>query len=176
MNKLSKIILFFKSLIMISIGLILAIAPEGYGYYIVSIIIGTMICLDALKNIIYYFTSAKNMVGGGRILIFNVVKLDFVSFIVLLRSSAIAMLYLVSIFMIDGVIDLLRSYEIYKNESKRWIIKFLKGLLTIGIGVTCIVFINNTDLVVLIFGIGWVLRGIEGIASAFAKTSIIYFK
>lgn len=175
MNKLQKIMTILKSLLMIVVGLITMLVPER-SYVIVAIIIGVVITLAGIKNIIYYFTSAKHMVGGGKIIINGIILLDFglLSFFILMRSYIIAMLYLIGILMVLGAIDIVRSLENKKNGNSLWILRFVKGLLCLGIGVICMIFIKDSELALFLFGVGWVISGIEGFISLFHKNAVLY--
>ena len=92
----------------------------------------------------------------------------------MLQSSTLAMIYIIALFMLLGVIDILRSLEIKKNRSKKWILKFIKGLLIIGVGVVCIINIESKDVMLLVLGIAWMVEGITGIISAFNKSAVVY--
>ena len=100
--------------------------------------------------------------------------LGLLSFLVLLVNQTVAMLYLVGVLILLGVIDILRSIEIKKNESKRWIIKLLKGILTVAAGVVCLVFSDSVEVALLVFAIAWIVLGVYGIITSFTKSAVAY--
>lgn len=176
MSKLSRVFNILKSVLMILLGIIILLVPDDQDYIIVCLIIGIVITFRGIRKLIFYISSARNMVGGGRILINSLIYIDvgLISFFVLLEKQALAMLYLVGLFILWGAIDVLRSFEIKKNESKSWISKFIKGLLTIGVGLTCLIFANSISLMLLIFGISFIVLAVEGIVAACSKSAVTY--
>lgn len=161
---------------MIAIGVIIILVSDERDYIIVCIILGTIITLFGIKKLIFYFSSAIHMVDGGRVFVNGFIYLDLglLSFLVLLVNQTLAMLYLVGILILLGVIDILRSIEIKKNESKRWIIKLLKGILTVAAGVVCLVFSDSVEVALLVFAIAWIVLGVYGIITSFTKSAVAY--
>lgn len=178
MSKISRLFNAFESIVMIAIGIILLILPIDVSYLVVAIIIGVIITFKALKNMVFYFASARHMVGGGRIFINSFILLDFglLSFFVLLQSSFIATMYLVGVFVILGVIDILRAVEIKKSEGKRWVLKLTKGILIVILGILCFVFIRSNIVLPLIFGISWIVLGVQSFIASFRSGSVQYFE
>lgn len=176
MDKIRRFMTFFGSLIVVAIGAIIVFTPSELGYIIVALIIGLIITYRGVKTLIFYFSSARHMVGGGRIFVNSIILIDFGSMAIalMLQSSTLAMIYIIALFMLLGVIDILRSLEIKKNGSKKWIWKFIKGLLIIGVGVVCIINIESKDVMLLVLGIAWMVEGITGIISAFNKSAVVY--
>lgn len=176
MSIIRRLMKVFTSLVMIAIGIIIFTTPKDVSYTIVAIIIGVVIAYKGIKNFIFYLVSARHMVGGEKIFINSVILINLaaVSFFVLMESQLLAMLYLVTIFIVLGAIDILRAFEIKKVSSKRWIFKFAKGLIAIALGVICIVFIKSTELMLLMFAIGWIVMGVAGVISSFEKGSVTY--
>lgn len=185
MSKIQKLFTVLSSLIMIAIGIIVLLVPTDVSFAIIAIIIGVCITIRALKDFIYYLASARHMIGGKKILIDSVLEFEFglLSFLVLLKRPIIAMLYLVAIFIVLGLIDILRGLEIKRNEGKKWQFKIVMGIIAIGLGVACLVLgVMNTisrsrefvDIMAGIFSIAWIIKGVFGVISSFYKTSIVY--
>lgn len=176
MSKLSRIFNFIKSFLMIAIGAIIILVPNETDYIVVCIIIGTIISLYGIKKLIFFFSSARHMVDGGRVFISGFIYFDLglLSFLVLLMNQTVAMLYLVGVLILLGAIDILRCIEIKKNESKRWIIKMIKGIVTIAAGIVCVVFANSTAVALLVFAITWIVLGVYGIITCFSKSAVTY--
>lgn len=187
MSKLRRIFTIFTSLLTIAIGIIVALIPLDQSLFIVAIIIGVYITLKAIKDFFYYLLSARHMIGGKKVLINSIVEFDFglLSFLIILRSPIIALVYLVVMFIILGAIDILRSLEIKSNDGKRWQLKLIKGAIAIALGITCLIIgiISEVrdqeaksliEIVTLIFAIAWVVDGLFGIAMSFHKAAIVY--
>lgn len=176
MNKLNRTLNIFKGLVTLAIGLVILLVDTSLGYVVACLIIGIFITCKGIGKLIYFFSSARHMVGGRIIFINSVVYIDLglVSIFVLLETPALAMAYLVCVFMLDGVIDITRCVELKKNDSKKWILKLIKGLITILIGIVCIVSSQSIDVALLIFGIGWIVLAVEDFIAAFSKSAIQY--
>lgn len=176
MSKFSRVFNILKSLLMFIIGAIILLVPNELDYIIVCYIIGIIITLSGLRKLVFYFSSAKNMVGGRKILINSIINIDLglLSFFVLIENGKLAILYMVAVFILLGAIDILRSFEIKKNGSKTWVFKLIKGLLTIGVGAICIVFSKYTETMLIVFGCAWIVLAIEGIITAFSKSAVTY--
>ena len=176
MSKFSRVLSVLKSLLMIFIGAIILLVPDESDYIIVCIILGVVVTIEGFKKLFFYFSSAKNMVGGRRILINSIVNIDLglISFLVLLEDPILAILYMVAVFILLGAIDILRSFEIKKNGSKTWIIKLIKGILTIAVGGVCIAFAKYTETMLIVFGCAWIVLAVEGLITAFSKSAVTY--
>lgn len=177
MNVVSRIIKMFKSLLMLAVGLVILLsAKNDVGYFVSCIITGAYITLQGLQKIIFYLTSARHMVGGEKTLIngFVMTDLGLLSFLVLLEKPVLGVLYLIGIYLFTGVLDILRAFEMKKNESKRWIIKFIMGLFVIGVAVVCFVFGDVKEVIYLVLGIAWIVSAVEGIVTAFTKSAVDY--
>lgn len=176
MSKLTRVFNFFKCFMMFLIGAIILLVPDDVDYIIVCVILGTVITLRGIRKLFFYISSARCMVGGERVLInsFIYIDLGFLSFIVLLVNQSVAMLYMVGIFVLMGVIDILRCVEIKKNGSKTWVLKLIKGIITIGAAAACFIFAQSIEVMLLVFGISWIVLGIEGVVASFSKASVEY--
>lgn len=187
MSKLRRLITLLTSAIMIAIGIIIALLPLELSFYIIAIIIGVCISVKAIKDFVYYLFSARHMTSGKKVLINSIIELDFgvLSFLIILKSPMITLIYLVIIFIVLGAIDILRSLEIKNNEGKRWQLKLIKGAIAIALGIACLVIgiisnVNDAEaksligIVIWIFSIAWVVQGLFGIILSFQKTSVVY--
>lgn len=175
------------SLIMIAIGTIGLCLPVDESFFAIAIIIGICITAKAIKDFIYYFSSARHMISGKKVLINSIVELEFglLSFLIILKRPLIALIYLVVMFIVLGVIDILRGLEIKNNEGKRWQLKLIKGGIAIALGITCLVIgiisVANEkesksliEIVTLIFSVAWIVEGVLGFALSFHKASVVY--
>ena len=178
MSKLRRFFILLASIVTILIGVVILLNPKETSYVIVCIILGVVITYKGLKTLFFYISSARHMVGGTRIFVNSIIYLDLgsISLFLLLESPFLGMLYIVSLFMLLGVIDVLRALEIKRNEGKLWWLKLCKGIIVICIAIFCFIFATSESLMLLIVGIGWIIYGVEGIAQTFTKSSVIYIE
>lgn len=187
MSKLRRLITIITSLIMIAIGVIVGLLPYDQSFYIIAIIVGACITVKAIKDFVYYLLSARHMISGKKVLINSIIELDFglLSFLIILKNPMIALIYLVVIFMVLGVIDILRSLEIKNNEGKKWQLKLIKGGIAVALGISCLVIgimsrVNESqsesliEIITWIFSAAWVVQGLFGIVLSFHKASVVY--
>lgn len=176
MSKIGRVFKIFKSILMLTLGALILLLPSSRSYVVACTLIGVVITINGLKDLIFYISSARHMVGGGRIFINSVIMMDLglISFMILYESPVIAMLYLVSIFVVMGAIDIARSIETKKNEYKFWFVGLIKGILAILVGVACFILADSIDIMLLVFGIGLIVIAVEGIAMSFTKSAIEY--
>ena len=178
MGKIRRIWNFIKNLMVVAIGIIVLLMPIDSARFTISLIFGCYISLAALSNIFYYLTSARHMIGGGKILLNGIIELDIglFSFFVILSSPEIAMGFFIFIFMFLGIVRIIRAFEIKKNEGKGWFIKLLRGLIAINFGIVCIVFIKDAEILQTVFGAYWIVEGIEGIVFSFKRGAVVYIE
>ena len=158
-------------------SLLLVVEPES-GYYVIAILLSLSLLLSGIRYMIYYFTMARNMVGGKSILYTALVMTDLGLFT--LTTITIPKIYLICHLLIShafsGAVDMMKAIEDKKMQASSWRMSFLYGLgnlLTAVAAFTCILN-QSTALVVDIYCIGLAYSGVMQIVSAFRKTAIIY--
>lgn len=177
MTKTQKIKNFIIGLFMIAVALVI-ILVDDYGYAIAGLMMGCGIIIYGAQSIIYYIFMARHMVGGRRILFNGFVITDFgiVALLLINQPQRIMMFYLIAIYMLYGVVNILRARDIKRQGGKNWIRKLTLGIVDVCVGVLCLVFINSTNLVVIFYGIALLLYALAKISSVFEKSEIIYIK
>lgn len=165
------------AILLIGVALVILLVPN-IGYKIAGGVLGAGIVLLGVKKIIYYITMAKNMIGGKRILFNGIILFDFGLLALLLigESQGLMMIYFIVLYLLYGLIDILRFIEIRKQKSFGWQTKLIKGIFCISVAVVCLIFNSSADLVVLLFAIGLIGIAIEKIINAFTKSQIIFIK
>lgn len=178
MSKARRIYTILKTLLLVTIGLLIMLLPPEVSYFVASLIIGIIITIDGIYSLIFYFTSAINMVGGGKILVKSLLKLDFglMAFFVLLNSYKIGFAYLIAVFIVLGVIDMVFGFEMKRNGSKNWKFKVAKSLIEIALSIACICYINTPSIMLIIFGVAWIVYALEDFVRIFRKSRVIYFE
>ena len=96
------------------------------------------------------------------------------SFFVTVKHSELAMLYFIILLTIFAGIDILRAIEIKNSDGKRWVFRLIKGIITLILGILCMIFIKSPYIMATIFGIAWLIYGVSGAVQVFKRTSIGY--
>lgn len=177
MNSIQRIKKFLSGLGMLLGSLILAVKPED-GYYIIAFLLSISLLLSGVRNLIYYFNMARNMVGGKTILYRALILTDLGLFTI--TTITIPKIYLICHLLIShgfsGIVDMLKAYEDKKMEASSWRMSFVYGfgnLLISLVALSCAV--SHLDwLVVDIYSAGLAWSGIMQMVSAFRRTAIIY--
>ena len=126
---------------MIVVALIFILDPSDDAYVFVIAVLTLGLLIRGLKDIIFYFTMARHMVGGKMILFQGVIVLDFA----LLTGSLsdvpkiYILLYLVVIHAFSGVVEILRAMEARRTVSGPWKMKFTHGI------VDFLLYLHQTD-------------------------------
>ena len=161
-------------LITIVIAISMMALPER-GYGLAALLISISFAFSGLRTLIYYFTMARFMVGGKRILFRGLILLDLglFTFTLIDNSKIYVILYLVIIHAISGAISIVKSLQ-EKKDGASWKLSRVSGTVNLLMALFCIVFIGSTDMIVFIFGAGLTYSGIMRLISAFRRTAIVY--
>lgn len=177
MNSIQRIKKFLSGLVMLLGSLALVMDPEN-GYYIIAVLLSISLLMVGIKSLFYYFTMAKNMVGGKSILYTALVMTDLGLFT--LTTITIPKIYLICHLLIShafsGVVDMMKAYEDKKLKAPSWKMSFLYGFGNLLVAVAAFVCVINkaTWLVVDIYSAGLAYAAVMQMASSFRKTAIIY--
>ena len=157
------------------IGLVMVLDPNDSKFMTVMLILATGLAIRGIKDIVFYFTMAKHMVGGKLILFQGVIVLDFALFTASLSDipKFYILLYLVGIHAFTGAVEVLRAMESKKTVEGPWKLKFFHGVVDFVMALSCLVFIRYTNTAVVIYGIGLVYSSVIRIIGAFRKTTFI---
>ena len=100
-------------LITIVIAISMMALPER-GYGLAALLISISFAFSGLRTLIYYFTMARFMVGGKRILFRGLILLDLglFTFTLVDNSKLYVILYLVIIHAISGAISIVKSLQV----------------------------------------------------------------
>ena len=153
--------------VQIALSIILVLFPQN-GYFIVAGILGISLAAYGIRNVVYYVSMARHMVGGRMILYFGLLVFDAGALILALSDvpPLYVMIYLIVIRALTGTIDILRAMEQKKMGSRSWKFMFISGLIHILIAVVCAIFIKSTEIAVYIYAAGLVYSAITRIINA----------
>ena len=162
-------------LCMIAVALFLIYFPSDEAYMVIVAILSVGLAIAGIKDIIFYFTMARHMIGGKMILIQGVIILDFALITGSLANvpKIYILLYLIGIHAFSGVVEVLRAMESKKAVEGPWKLKFTHGLVNFALAVACLIFIRHSNTALVIYSIGLIYSAIVRIFSAFQRTSFI---
>lgn len=173
MTILQRVKTIFIALVMIAVSIILLSTPTNSAYMWVIVILSIGLAISGIKDIIYFFTMARHMVGGKIILVQGVIILDFA-----IITGSIAdvpkiyiLLYLIAIHGFSGVVDVLRALEAKNTVEGHWKLKFAHGLVNFALAIACLVFIRHSNTALIIYSIGLMYSAVMNLFSAFRKYS-----
>lgn len=173
MNKLKIVYNIITTLLMILAAVVIMLEGE-YGYLIVLVILAVSLLVFAIRQIIYYFSLARHMVGGKIIFIEGVILLDLALFTFSVNTipQQYVMIYMLLYFGFSGVVDILRAFEEKKMKAPRWSLKLIQGIIVILVAVAGMIFSKSQDVVSLIFGIGLIYSAVLRMVNVFRKEAL----
>jgi hypothetical protein len=154
--------------------------PED-GITLIVLILSISLIINGLRNIIYYFTMARHMVGGRSILYTGVIIFDLGVFSLSVsdNSDRFVILYMLIIHMFSGLVDILRALESKRMSAPSWRFKFSSGVVNIAIAIAAFVsgyMFKSLTLIAYIYSAGLIYSAISRIITAFRKTAIVYIQ
>ncbi|MBQ7679856.1 MAG: hypothetical protein IJT34_08405 [Butyrivibrio sp.] len=160
---------------MLAVAILFIFFPSDEAYTIIVAILSLGMAIAGIKDIIFYFTMARHMIGGKMILIQGVIILDFALITASLSNvpKIYILLYLIGIHAFSGVVEVLRAMESKKTVEGPWKMKFTHGLVNFALAVACLIFLRKTNTALMIYSLGLVYSAIVRIFSAFRRTSFI---
>lgn len=177
MNSVQRIRKFISGLFMLLGSWILIEDPEN-GFGIIAAFLSFSLTVYGVKSLIYYFSMARNMVGGKAILYRALILMDLGIFT--FTAINIPKIYLICHLLIthgfSGIVDMLRAVEDKKLEAPSWKMSFLYGLGNLLVALTALrcVFNQASWMVVYIYSAGLAYSAIMQMISSFRKTAIVY--
>jgi uncharacterized membrane protein HdeD (DUF308 family) len=174
----------FWNIIVGAIALVMGAALFVYpkqGIVAIAVLASLSFTLKGLNTMLYYFTMAKNMVGGKRTLYRGMLFIDvgiLTSAMVTGAATYIAM-YLAGMHAFSGLVDILRSREAKKAGARDWYWTAINGAVNLIVAICVMiggVMLDSTEMVVYIYATGVISYGVQRIAAAFRKTAIVYIQ
>ena len=168
-----KKILF--SLCMLGVALFFILKPSDTAYQIVVAILSLGLTIAGIKDIIFYFTMARHMVGGKMILIQGVIIFDFAIITSSLTNvpKIYILLYLIGIHAFSGVVEILRAMEARRTVDGPWKIKFSHGIVNLILATACLIFIRQSNTALIIYSLGLMYSAVVRLFDAFGKKAFV---
>ena len=173
MRRIGNIVL---SLLMVACCVLLMGAPDS-AIVLVAFVLGIWLLASGLKSLVYYFTMARHMVGGLRLLFIALITIDIGGFVLLFiyQPKISIVLYLVGYNMFTAIIGIVRVVE-SKMVDSHWKASLFHSIVNIALAIACIAFINSDQVVIAVFCIGLFYQACVRFVRAIRPTEIIYIK
>ena len=179
MTKIQRVEKIVGGLLMLACSLLLLLYPET-GLYIVALILCASLLVSGIRNLIFYFTMARHMVGGKSMLYRGIIVLDLGIFTLSMVDDVnlYIMLYLLIIHAFSGVMDIMRALEArrYGGSWRRSLLNGVVNLTIAVLSVVVVVFLHSADDLVFLYAVCLLYSGFVQLASAFRKTAIVYIQ
>ncbi len=177
MSMARRIVRIITGILIVAGAIIMMLLPD-IGYLVIALILGISLLVAGIGSLIYFFTMARHMVGGRDTLYKGLILTDLAFFTLSVSDvpKIFIMLYLVAIFGVTGLLQVLRGLEAKKKHAPSWYWSFVNGLVNLFIALLCMVFMKNDVVMVVIYSIGLVVAGIGRIISAFHKSAVVYIQ
>ena len=155
-------------------GVMLLVPRESYA--IVAMIVSISLLVYGFRQLWYYFTMARHMVGGKSTLFQAIILLTTT---MISMSSLVIVFYLLGIYAFSGVVDILRGLDAKKNGAASWRFKLIGGVLNVLFALALVIigwFIGDTGILVYGYCISPAYSAVMRIINAFRKTEIVYIQ
>ncbi len=175
MTKVQRIRSILVGVLLLLLAFILLAIPEG-GIVIVVLLLGMVILVDGLRYLFYYLFMARHMVGGKALLYRGIIMMDLGIFAPTLALSmpVMMLMYLLFLYGLSGVINILRGREARKMGAPLWKKSIFQGMVNLTLVIIGTIFLREPQTVIYVYSAGLIFSGIDGIVSAFRRTAIVY--
>lgn len=170
-----KILNLLIAAVLIATAVILFFMKED-GILIVMAILGISLLIYGIRRLVYYFTMARHMVGGRSMLYIGILVVDaaFFTLTVFDGSPVYVMLYLIVVYLLSGVFEILHAMEEKKMGAPSWKRTLAFAIVNLLLAVVCGIFIRSGTIAIYIYCIGLLYSAIKRIVDTFRRTEILY--
>ena len=180
MSKIQRFNSFAVGLLMVFYGFVLYWAAF-ISVNIICMVSSVALLVVGIKNLYYYVTMARHMVGGKYSLFYGFILMDLGIFASMINSlpRIYIMLYLLVIHTFYGATDVMVALQAKKLKSSSWRLKMITGLGNITVGILAMYF-GFTEVtiykVIYIYALGMAYTGVMKMANAFRRTAVPYIQ
>ena len=176
MGKMQRIRNVVTGILTIVMSLVMLLLPAEDAFLTAALILSFTLIVRGGWMLIYYFTMARNMVGGRSLLYIGIIITDLGIFTLSLTEIPhfYLMMYLFATHAFGGVIDILRSLEAKRLDSPSWKLNLSKGIVNTAVALLSVVFLRRIGVLVYLYCAGLIYSAVVRIISAFRKTEIVY--
>ena len=177
MTKFQRLKNLIYGLLLIASGMILLYIPKN-AFVLLLLLLSATLLISGINTLIYYFTMARFMVDGKMMLYKGIIVFDFG----VLTASLVdvprqfVLVYLIGAHAFSGLVELLRAMEARRYGGKNWRLKMGHGLVNVVTCIICVIFLNHTNTVVIVYALGILYSGVLTLVSAFRRTAFVYIQ
>lgn len=180
MSRFQRVKNTFAAVIMILFAILLLLVPEE-GYSVIAVIISFSLLVIGIRQMWFYFTMSRHMVGGKMTLYLSIIILDMslLSVSLVSISSVYIVLYLLVIYAFYGAIDILRAFEAKRYGSPSWKFRLISGaakLITVPAFIVAGLVLNTPLIPVWGYAASLIYSAVMRIISSLRRTAIVYIQ
>jgi len=166
--------------LIMALGLLMMTSPSHVLNFI-SFILCLSLLFRGIRNLAFYYSMGRHMVGGRNSLISGVILLNLGLFTLSLNSLPIPfiILYLLVMYAFKGGIDIMMAVQSKRMGTPSWKFNLFTGCINLAMAVTAFVFgfmRGSVGTVGFIYSAGLAYSGFARIVNAFRKTAITYIQ
>ena len=164
--------------ILMVLGAGLILWQENDGLLLIAFFLVLSLGLYSVKLLVYYFTMARFMVGGRRVLIKGVIMLDLAALFLSLTTIPrfYIVLYLVIGMLFTDLVNILRALDGRKLGGRRWNYTIIVNGIGIVIALVCLVNYRDYSLVTLLYAVNLAFDGLVLVVTGFRKTAMVFIQ
>lgn len=157
---------------------VLIVADTENGYRLVIIFLSLSLIAAGLKEIVFFISMARHMVGGRFTLYMGVLLMDLGTFTMsmFMLPRFYILLYLAGTYAFSGVVEILEALEVKRNLGPYWKRNLIFGIINILIALICVIFIRNDNTVIYIFAGGLFYSAVTRVIRAFVRSEDVYIE
>ena len=179
MSNLRKAANITYSILEILLALIILLVPDT-GFVIVFTILVFLMIAGGIKDLIFYFTMARHMVGGKTLLYRGLILLDFGAFSLGLADvpKFFLILYMLGVHAFSGAIEIMRALEA-RSFGSSWHLNMSFGIANIVIALFAVVsgfIFGSMTFVTAVYALGLVYSAIGRILRALRKNAVVFIQ
>lgn len=175
MSRIRKIYNVVTGIVMLLLSLLLILDGENSIELIAGILVLSLL-VRGIRLILYYFLSARHMIGGLWVLIAAIFLLELSMFTSTMDDypRLYVILYLLCYHAFSGFVNLMRGLEARRYQSPEWKPNVIHGAFDFLIAMACLVFLRSSAMLAAAYGITLAWSALLRIASAFRRSEVIY--
>ncbi|MBQ1548269.1 MAG: hypothetical protein IIZ61_07740 [Lachnospiraceae bacterium] len=174
MSKGQRIRRFIAGFVEIPLAIVMMLIPK-LGYPLILIALSLGLTLRGARDLFYYFTLARHMVGGRRSFYTGILIFDLGLFTASLTTipHIYILLYLIGIHAFGGLVGVLAALEEKRHGAAHWRLKLSGGIVNIFIALLCVIFIKSENTAIYIYCLGMIYSGVMRMVMACRKTAMV---
>lgn len=175
MGSAKRVTYFLSGLLMMLCSVLVISSPEA-GYQIVLLILELMLLIRGVRQLVFYFSMARFMVGGISIFYRGLLLLDAGLFALNLDNvpRMYTMLYLIGYMLIAGLVDAAYANEERRQRYGRWKYQMFSGTVKIVISFICLFHLGSVEIITAIYGVGLFFSAVSHMVTSFRRSAIVY--